>query len=355
MCIEIGGWKIGSSEPLFVIAELGLNHGGSLDTALALVDAAAAAGASAIKLQTIEADRLVAEACPAPAHVAVASLREFFRQFELDEPAHRAIAARARSRGVAFMSTPFSEEAVDMLGRVGCDAFKIASGDITHRRLIERAARTGCPLVISTGMSDLEDIAAAVGWARAAGASQVALLHCVSAYPVPKGSENLRAIGELSRVFQVPVGLSDHTTEPLAAPLAVALGAALYERHFVLDADAAGVDAAVSATPSDLARIVLAADQARQALGHGRKTCLPAEHVNVGASRRSLYAVRALARGEVVTDDAVTALRPADGLDASRWPELIGVRLARDVRAGAVFLDTDLEAHHEAWTSVHVA
>lgn len=355
MCIEIGGRRVGPNEPLFVIAELGINHGGSLDTALALVDAAASAGASAIKLQTIEADHLVAEGCPAPAHVAVASLREFFRQFELDETAHRRIAARARSCCMAFMSTPFGEDAVDMLDRVGCDALKIASGDVTNRRLIERAASTGRPLVISTGMSDLKEVADALAWARAAGAAQVALLHCVSAYPVPRGSENLGAIAELSRVFQVPVGLSDHTTQPLAAPLAVALGATLYERHFVLDAESAGVDAAVSATPAGLMRIIGMADQARQALGHGRKVCLPVEHVNVRASRRSLYAVRTLAKGDVVTEDAVTALRPADGLDASRWRELIGIRLTRDVRAGAVFLETDIEAHHEARTSVHVA
>jgi sialic acid synthase SpsE len=355
MCIDIGGRRIKPGDPLFVIAELGLNHRGSLETALALVDAAASAGASAIKLQTIDADHLVAVTCPAPAHVAVASLREFFRQFELDESAHRAIAARTRSHHMAFMSTPFGENAVDMLDRVGCDALKIASGDITNRHLIERAARTGRPLVISTGMSDLKNVADALSWARAAGATQVALLHCVSAYPVPKGSENLRAIAELARVFQVPVGLSDHTTEPLAAPIAVALGASLYERHFVLCAESAGVDAAVSATPADLARIIQMADRARQALGHGHKTCLPAEEVNVLASRRSLYAVRTLAKGEWVTEDAVTALRPANGLDASRWRDLVGVRLARDVQAGAVFLETDVEAHHEARTLVHVA
>lgn len=355
MCIEIGGRRIGPGEELFVIAELGLNHGGSVDAALALVDAAASAGATAVKLQTIAADRLVAEACPAPAHVAAASLRDFFRAFELDEAAHREVAARARRHGMAFMSTPFDEDAVGMLDRIGCDALKVASGDITHRRLVEVAARTGRPLVISTGMSDLGDVTNALSWARAAGARQVALLHCVSAYPVPAGSENLRAIAELARVFQVPVGLSDHTAERLAAPLAVALGASLYERHFVLDAGSAGVDAAVSATPADLSDIIRTAARAREALGHGRKICLPAEEVNLLASRRSLYARRALSKGDVVTEDAVAALRPAGGLDASRWPDLVGVRLDRDVSAGSVFLDTDIEAHHEARTTVHVS
>jgi sialic acid synthase SpsE len=355
MRIEIAGRRIAAGEPLFVIAELGLNHGGSLPTALALVEAARRAGASAIKLQTIEADKLVAESCPAPAHVEAASLRDFFRQFELDEAAHRAVAEAARARGLAVLSTPFSEDAVDMLRRVGCDALKIASGDITHRHLIERAARTGLPLVVSTGMSNLEEVARAVEWARAAGAAGVALLHCVSSYPVPKGSENLRAVGELARVFQVPVGLSDHTTEPLAAPLAVALGASLYERHFVLNAEMAGVDAAVSATPDQLRAIVDAAEGARAALGNGRKACLPAEAPNVLASRRSLYATRLLSPGDVVSEDAVTALRPASGLDASRWVELVGTRVTRTVHAGTAFLDSDLEDHHETWTPAHVA
>jgi sialic acid synthase SpsE len=355
MCIDIGGRRIGVDAPLFIVAELGLNHGGSLDTALALVAAAADGGADAIKLQTIEADKLVAESCPAPAHVSAASLRAFFRQFELDEAAHAAVAAAARARGLAVLSTPFSEHAVDMLERVGCDALKIASGDITHRHLIERAARTGRPLIISTGMSNLEEVARAVAWARTAGAGGVALLHCVSAYPVPAGSENLRAIAELGRVFQVPVGLSDHTAEPLAAPLAVALGASLYERHFVLNADAAGVDAAVSATPSDLRAIRGAAETARRALGSGRKSCLPAEAPNLLPSRRGLYATRTLVAGDVVTDGDVAALRPADGLDASRWSELVGTRVTRTIAGGTRFVDADLEDHYESWTPAHVA
>ncbi|HEY3381269.1 MAG TPA: N-acetylneuraminate synthase family protein [Vicinamibacterales bacterium] len=355
MCIEIGARHVGPAEPLFVIAELGINHRGSLQTALDLLDAAADAGASAVKLQTIEADRLVAESCPAPAHVAARSLREFFRQFELDEAAHRAIAERARVRGVAMMSTPFSEEAVDLLDRIGCDALKIASGDLTHTRLIERAARTGRPLILSTGMSDLHDVAAAVGCARSAGARQIGLLHCVSAYPVPAGSENLRAIAELARVFAVPVGLSDHTTEPLAAALAVALGASIYERHFVLDEANCGADAAVSSTPTELCRIIVEAERARRALGHGRKICLPAEAVNVEASRRSLYALRDLEVGDVVGPEDFTALRPASGLAADRWRELVGVRLVRRVGSGGPFLDTDIEAQREKGHVVHVA
>jgi sialic acid synthase SpsE len=355
MGIEIAGRRIGEGQPLFVIAELGLNHGGSLDKALAMVDAASRAGASAIKLQTIEADALVAGHCPPPAHVAASSLRDFFRQFELDEDAHRAVMARARVHGLAVLSTAFSEAAVDMLDRIGCDALKIASGDITHRHLIERAAATGRPLILSTGMSDLHEVGRALAWASAAGAGSLALLHCVSAYPVPPGAENLAAIGTLGRAFGLPVGLSDHTTRPWAAALAVALGASLYERHFVLEGDDAGVDAAVSADARQLAEIIGLAEDARLALGHGRRECSTVEAVNVRASRRSLYARRSLARGERVTDDAVIALRPADGLDASRWSELVGIRLPRDVDAGAPFLDSDLEVPHGDRTPSHVA
>ena len=153
MTMEIAGRRLGVDAPLFGIAEIGLSHGGAQAEALRLVDVAAAAGVSAVKLQSLCGDTLVTASCPGPAHVAGESLREFFRQFELDEGAHAAVAARARAHGLAFMSTPFDESAVDMLERVGCDAYKIASGDITHHRLIERAALTGKPLVMSTGMS----------------------------------------------------------------------------------------------------------------------------------------------------------------------------------------------------------
>ena len=162
MFLEVARRRIGPGEPLFVIAELGLNHAGSVEQALALVDAAATAGASAVKLQTFRADELVASGCPAPAHVRETSLRDFFRRFELDKDAHRAVAERARARGLAFMATPFSLASVDLLEDVGVDALKIASGDLTYTLLIQRCARTGLPLVISTGLSTLAEVKHAV-------------------------------------------------------------------------------------------------------------------------------------------------------------------------------------------------
>jgi sialic acid synthase SpsE len=341
MHFEIGGRPIGAGAPLFVVAELGLNHEGSLERALELVDAAALAGASAIKLQSFKAGDLVAPGCPPPAHVAEQSLVEFFRRFELDEAAHHAIAAHARARGLRVIATPFSCEAVDMLERVGIDAYKIASGDLTYDALIARCAATGAPLVMSTGMATLEETAHALFRARAAGACHIALLHCVSAYPVPDGSQNLRAIATLQREFGVPVGLSDHARTTWAVSIAIALGASLYERHLALPGHE-GVDAPVSSPPAELAATVAMARRTEAELGHGRRECLPPEAANLIAGRRALYATRALPAGHVVRAPDVAVLRPSRGLPPRAQGALLGAALTRDVEQGAPFVADDL-------------
>ena len=343
MLREIAGRRIGPDAPVFAIAEIGLNHGGSLARALELVDAAADAGASAVKLQTLYADRLVAVACPAPAHVRASSLREFFAGFELDLDAHREVAARAQHHGLAVMTTPFAEDVVPALTDIGFDAYKIASGDITYLPLIRKVAATGRPVVISTGMSDLADVGAALGAAWAAGGRELAVLHCVSAYPVPAGSENLRAIPTLADQFQQPVGLSDHGRGLVTAVAAVALGACIYERHLVLPGDTAAIDAPVSSTPDELGEIIRAMEQARCALGSGVKVCQAAEAVNVAASRRGLYARRTLRAGERVSCEDVIALRPVTRVSPARMGALVGVTLQRDVTAGAPFDLSDLD------------
>lgn len=332
--ISIAGRRIAEDIPPFVIAEIGINHGGSPERALALVDAAAAAGAHAVKLQTIAAEELVAPSCPAPSHVAAASLVEFFRQFELDEAAHQAVAERAALRGLKVISTPFSEGAVDMLERVGVDAYKIASGDLTWDQLIARAASTGKPLIISTGMSALAEVRHALTVARLAGVEQVALLHCVSAYPVPKGSENLLAIRTLAQECRVPVGLSDHGEDTFALPIAVGLGASIYERHIVLPDDAEAIDRAVSSTPAELAAAIGAGRRAWSALGSGRKDCLAAEAVNAVASRRSLCARRGLPAGHLLGADDLVALRPATGVPPAMLSAVLGRRLRQDITVG---------------------
>jgi sialic acid synthase SpsE len=340
---EIGGRAIGTAAPLFVMAEIGLNHGGSVDRALALVDAAADAGADAVKFQTLVARDLVAPGCPAPAHVNADSLADFFATFELDEAAHVRLAARARARGLKVMATPFSLAAVAMLERVGIDAYKIASGDLTWDQLISRCAATGKPLIVSTGLASLDEVGRALAVARSAAARSVALLHCVSAYPVPRANENLRAIATLARAFGVPVGLSDHADDTFAVPMAVALGASIYERHLVLDADSDAIDRAVSSTPLELAALVAAARRAQAALGHGRKECLPSEAANRAPSRRALCAARDLPVGHVLAAEDLIALRPGSGIPPGHLPGLIGLRLLRPLTRGAVFHYDDLQ------------
>jgi sialic acid synthase SpsE len=249
----LGDCGVGERQPLFVIAELGLNHGGSIDRALEMVDAAAAAGASAVKLQTFKAEDLVAASCPAPVHVTADSLRDFFREFELDRDAHIEVARRARLHGLAFMSTPFSIAAVNMLDEIGVDGFKIASGDLTFDSLIARCARTELPLFMSTGMATLAETAHAVALARGSGArgSGVDALRLVLSgaerQPEPARHPDARP------GVRTTVGLSDHASSIAALPVAVTLGATIYERHLMLPGDDC-IDAAVSSTPHSLPR-----------------------------------------------------------------------------------------------------
>lgn len=344
---RVGPHDVGGDAPLFVVAEIGLNHGGDPDRAVSLATAAGRAGASAVKLQSLRGDGLVAADCPAPMHVEAASLREFFARFELDEPAHRRVAAEARRQGMAFLSTPFDERAVDMLVRIGADALKIASGDLTHHRLIAEAAATGLPLLMSTGMSAMDEVAAAVACAREAGASRLALLHCVSCYPTPPEAASLAVIGTLAGAFGVPVGLSDHGTDPLAPALAVALGARVYERHLVADLGDAAIDRAVSSTPGELADVVVLARRARLLLGDPARRCGAVEAGNVTASRRGLYAVRDLPAGTRLEAGDLIALRPLRGLGAHVWHQVMGCRLVADLRSGepltALHLDSSPE------------
>lgn len=345
--ITIGGRLVSPGAPLFTVAEIGLNHGGSLEKALAMVEAAAAAGASAVKVQAVVARDLVARGCAPPAHVDARSMQEFFARFELRAGDYARIAECARSRGLAVIATPLSRSAVDMLDAIGFDAYKIASGDLTWDGLIARCASTGKPLILSTGMACDAEIAGAVSTARHAGAREIALLHCVSAYPVPEGQENLRAIARLAATFGTVVGLSDHGPETSSVPLAVALGASMWERHFVLAGDDSAIDFAVSSDPGQLADAIRAAAWARRVLGSGAEGSQPAEAPNRAVSRRGLYARRPIRRGETITAADITVLRPFAGLGASRAGDLVGIRSMRDVPRGAPFLESDISTNRE--------
>ena len=323
---EIAGQSIAPGTPMRVIAEIGLNHDGDPDLAHRLVDACADAGAWAIKLQVFDADELLVADAPAPAHVRAESLRDLFARFELPDTAYAALVQHARARGLVVIATPFDSRSVEMLDGLDVDAFKVASGDLTHVLLIEHVARLGRPVILSTGMSTESDVWNAVDWAVGAGARSLALLHCVSAYPTPDDQQNLRAVATLAREYKLPTGLSDHGMGADAALLAFAQGATLYERHVYLPGTEAPSMRQSPRRPTNWPTSFGGSTRAHAAMGEGRRSPVEAERANIGPSRRGLYARRALAPGDPIDATDVAALRPAAALGAEYARALIGCR-----------------------------
>ena len=332
--------QIGPSQPPFVIAELSGNHNGELDRALALVDAAAEAGADAVKLQTYTAQTITIDH-RGPGFVietglwAGRSLYELYSEASTPFEWHAALFERAASRGLIAFSSPFDETAVDLLESLNAPAFKIASFEAVDLPLIRRAARSGRPLIISTGMTRRGEIAEAVQTARAVGA-EVALLHCVSTYPARFADANLRMIRRLAEDFDCVAGLSDHTPGVAAAVAAVALGACIIEKHFTLGRADGGPDSAFSLEPAELRQLVRDCRDAWEALGDADYRRGEAETAN-RQYRRSLYVVRDVAKGAAITDQDVRSIRPGFGLEPKHLPEVLGHVARRDLARGEPF------------------
>ena len=340
----ISGRKIGPDQPPFVIAELSGNHNGSLERALALVDAAADCGADAVKLQTYTADTITLDHDGPGFRLedglwAGRTLHDLYREAATPWDWHEALFARARERGLIAFSSPFDESAVALLEGLDAPAFKIASFEAVDLPLISRTARSGRPLIVSTGMTSPDEIGEAVRTARDAGA-QVALLHCVSAYPARFADANLRMIPRLAADFGCVAGLSDHTPGTAAAVAAVALGACIIEKHFTLDRADGGPDAAFSLEPAELSRLALDCRNAWEAMGEAAYRRGDEEAGN-RQFRRSLYVVRNVAAGEVIGEDDVRSIRPGHGLPPKALPEVLGRRARRDLARGEP-LDWDM-------------
>jgi N-acetylneuraminate synthase len=337
----IAGRPIGPEHPPFVIAELSGNHNGELDRALALVDAAAEAGADAVKLQTYTADTITIDH-DGPGFRLEGGLWDGRTLHDLYSEAftpydwHPALFERARARGLICFSSPFDETAIELLEELDAPAFKIASFEAVDLPLIARAASGGKPLIISTGMTSPEEIAQAVDTALKAGAGGVCLLHCVSAYPATFTEANLAMIPRLEADYGCVVGLSDHTPGTAAAVAAVALGARVIEKHFTLARADGGPDAAFSLEPAELKRLVDDCRAAFDALGVAAYRRSETEAHN-RQFRRSLYVVRDVAEGAVLTRDDVRSIRPGYGLDPARLPEVLGQRAARALKRGEPF------------------
>jgi N-acetylneuraminate synthase len=340
--LEAAGRPIGPGRPCFLIAEAGVNHNGSLDLALRLVDAAADAEADAVKFQTFRAERLATRAAPKADYQlrrtgTEESQLEMLRRLELSAEAHRRLADHCRWRRLHFLSTPFDEESADLLAGLGVPLFKVPSGEITNLPLLAHVAAKGVGMIVSTGMACLGEVEAAVRTVRAHGDPALALLHCVSDYPADPADCNLRAMLTLQTAFGVPVGFSDHTRGAEVALAAVALGACILEKHFTLDRALPGPDHQASLEPGELADLVRGVRTVESALGHGRKEPTPAEARTAAVARKSLVASRDLRAGTVLTPEMITARRPGTGLSPALRDHLAGRRLRTDLEEGTVF------------------
>ena len=336
--IDIAGRKVGPGQPCFIIAEAGVNHNGSREIAMKMVDAAKAAGADAVKFQTFDAERTVTPDAPLAAYQRQAvdsdeSQFQMLKRLELSPETHRELQAYCRERDLLFLSTPFDEESADFLEVLGIPAFKIPSGEITNLPFLEHVACKGRPMIVSTGMSSLEDVVTAVRTVEEADNDKLILLHCVSNYPADPSETNLRAMQTLREAFNVPVGYSDHTMGITVALAAVALGACVIEKHFTLDRNLPGPDHRASLQPDELTDLVRGIRMVEASLGHGRKEPTASEAGTAAVARKSLVAARDIAAGSRLTEQDITVKRPGTGLPPSMLNHLVGRLAVKDIRA----------------------
>ncbi len=336
--LDIDGRRIAADTPPYIVAEISGNHGGRLARALEIIDAAKAAGADAVKLQTYTADTLTIDHDGPDFLINEGPwkgrrLHELYREAHTPWDWHEALFDHCRRIGIACFSTPFDDTAVDLLEKLGAPAYKIASFEATDLPLIRRVAATGKPLIISTGIANLGEISDAVNAARLAGCESLVLLHCVSAYPAPAEEMNLRTISHLAEAFGVVTGLSDHTLGTAVAIAAVASGAAVIEKHVTLRREDGGPDAHFSLEPAELTDLVNSCRMAHASLGRVSYAREASESDSL-LFRRSLYAVTNIARGELFGPNNVRSIRPGYGLAPRHLPTIMGRRARVDIRRG---------------------
>lgn len=338
--IRIGACLVGPSFPPFVIAELSGNHNGSLERGLAIVDAAAAAGAHAIKLQTYTADTMTIDVRDREFLIEDSgslwkgrSLYELYQAAHTPWEWHAPLFSRARERGLVAFSTPFDATAIDFLESLGVPCYKIASFEIVDLPLIDKAAATGKPVIISTGMATLDEIDEAVRTARQAGCKDLTLLKCTSSYPASPVYSNLMTIPHLAKTFGCNVGISDHTLGIGAALTAVALGATVIEKHFTLNRSDGGIDSAFSLEPDELKLLVEESRRSCESLGKVHFGPTEPERSSL-VFRRSLYIVRDMKAGERLSAQNLRAIRPGNGLAPKYLAQLLGMPVTDNVRKG---------------------
>jgi len=336
--IEIAGRRIGPGEPPYVVAEMSANHGGDYGQAVNLLEAAADAGADAVKLQTYTPDGLTID-CRAPCFRiegtpwAGRTLYDLYREAAMPWEWQPKLKQLAAELGLELFSTAYDAAGVEFLERLEVPAYKIASFELVDLPLLRRVAQTGKPLILSTGMATLDEMDEAVRTVHAAGCRELALLKCTSAYPAPAGAMNLRAIPHLAQTFGVPVGLSDHSLEPAVPAVAVACGACIIEKHLTLSRTGEGLDRAFSLQPDEFRQMVADVRTARAALGSVRYAAEQREEAG-RRFRRSLFAVKDIPAGERFTAENIRAIRPAGGLHPRYLERVLGRTARIDIAQG---------------------
>jgi sialic acid synthase SpsE len=346
---SIGERLVGPGHPCYVIAEAGSNHNRDLATALRLIEVAAESGADAVKFQTYTAEGLYSRHTPDMRYLteqglvgAGESVWDLIKRVEIPWEWHADLARHAAAVGITFLSTPFEEAAVDLLEEIDVPAYKIASYEVNHLPLIERAARTGKPLLISTGMASLGDIERALDTAVAAGAQDLLVMHCAVNYPPRFEDLNLRAITTLSKAFNVPIGWSDHTRGHTADVVAVALGACAVEKHYTLSRDQEGPDHPFALEPFELREMVVAIRETEASLGSSVKRVTEAEAEMFRLGRRSIVAAQKVSAGDVIRRDDIAVKRPGFGIPVHDIGQVVGRHAARDLAADEILQWDDL-------------
>ena len=346
--MKLGRRRVGTGQPCFIIAEAGVNHDGKVEQALRLIDAARASGADAVKFQTWSTERLLtptADLAPYQRRNLGRSMSQFemAKCLELSHAAFRRLKARAEQLGLFFLSTPDEEYSADFLERLGVPAFKLGSGEVTNLPFVRHVARKGRPVILSTGMSTLAEVEAAVRAIEDAGRPPLVLLHCVSDYPTQPRDCNLRAMETLRVAFGYPVGFSDHTMDPAIPPAAVALGACVVEKHLTLDRSLPGPDQAISLTGAEFAAMVRAIRAVEAALGTGRKAPTDTEARTKSAVQKRIVAARPLRRGERLSPQDIALRRASRGLLAGELERVMGRSVRRAVKPNEAIVEALLQ------------
>lgn len=334
--INIAGRRIAADAPPYIIAELSANHNGKLETALKIIEEAKKAGADAVKLQTYTADTITLDCDSEDFQIHGGlwdgkNLYQLYKEAQMPWEWHAILFEYARKLGITIFSSPFDNTAVDLLESLNTPAYKIASFEAIDLPLIKYVASTGKPMIISTGMADADEIQEAIEAAREGGCKELAILHCVSGYPAPAADYNLRTIPDMMNRFGLVTGLSDHTLDNTTAIASVVMGASIIEKHFTLDRRGGGPDDSFSLEPAELVALCRDSKTAWAALGqvdYGRKS---SEQGNV-KFRRSLYFVKDLNSGDIITPDAVRSVRPGFGLSPKHYEKIIGKRASQNIK-----------------------